>query len=239
MTDSTQSGGNADKRAAKTVGAKAIRPARRRRTQGERSAETTAKLLDAAVQVLLEKGYSGFRIGDAAERAGISRGGQLHHFATKNELIEASIAHMFESEVVQSQADASLANDDSVMSAAAEHAREFLQSDLFRLSFNLLVSLPRDIELADRLRNISRASRPTIEDAWVGRLVKLGLDATDATSAVGALWSVQRGFLATNHLGFPESVSSSGSADFAEALLAKHIAHGINRPAAGSRAAKV
>ena len=63
-------------------------PKTRRRTQEERRAETSAKLLKATIDLLLEKGFSKFRIADAAAKAKVSRGGQTHHFATKNELIE-------------------------------------------------------------------------------------------------------------------------------------------------------
>lgn len=198
---------------------------KRRRTQVERSAETTAKLLDAAIEVLLEKGYSGFRIGDAADRAGISRGGQLHHFATKNELIEAAISHLFLSEVVQSQTDASHAPDGSVIPAAARHARQFLTSDLFRLSFNLLVSLPANTEIATRVRQISRGSRAPIEDAWIARLVELGLDAEEAKAIVGVLWSVQRGIIVNERIGFPENEGPVGEPNFAEHLLQDHTQH--------------
>lgn len=188
----------------------------------ERSAETTAKLLKAALEVLLEKGYSGFRIGDAADRANISRGAQMHHFATKNELIEAAISHLFMNEVVQSRADASLAEDAKVIPAAGQHAHGFLNSDLFRLSFNLLVSLPDNHDIAQDIRRISRSSRAPIEDAWIARLVELGLDASDATSIIGVLWSVQRAMVVGQRFGFPESEGTADEQKFTEELLQAH-----------------
>lgn len=67
----------------------------RRRTQEERSAATQARLLDAAVACLVELGYGGTTTTVVAERAGVSRGAQLHHFATRAELVGAAVQHVF------------------------------------------------------------------------------------------------------------------------------------------------
>lgn len=67
----------------------------RRRTQEERSAATQARLLDAAVSCLVELGYGGTTTTVVAGRAGVSRGAQLHHFATRAELVGAAVQHVF------------------------------------------------------------------------------------------------------------------------------------------------
>jgi AcrR family transcriptional regulator len=67
----------------------------RRRTQEERSAATQARLLDAAVECLVELGYGATTTTVVAERAGVSRGAQLHHFATRAELVGAAVQHVF------------------------------------------------------------------------------------------------------------------------------------------------
>src|SRR5262249_49578182 len=73
------------------------RPARRkRRTQAERTQGTRTRILDAAVEVLRKKGYAHFRTADVARAAGVSRGAQLHHFATKEKLVYATMEHVFQ-----------------------------------------------------------------------------------------------------------------------------------------------
>ena len=67
----------------------------RRRTQEERSAATQARLLDAAVECLVELGYGATTTTVVAERAGVSRGAQLHHFATRADLVGAAVQHVF------------------------------------------------------------------------------------------------------------------------------------------------
>lgn len=69
-----------------------IRPARR--TQAERSEATRKLLLDATVECLVERGYASTTTTEIADRAGVSRGAQLHHFPTKAELVTAAIEHL-------------------------------------------------------------------------------------------------------------------------------------------------
>jgi AcrR family transcriptional regulator len=64
--------------------------------QEERSAETRRRLLDAAVACLHERGYAKTTTVEIASRAGVSRGAQLHHFPTKDELLTKALEHVFD-----------------------------------------------------------------------------------------------------------------------------------------------
>ena len=66
-----------------------------RRTQEERSAGTQRALLDAAVACLIQDGYQTFSTTLVADRAGVSRGAQLHHYPTRASLMAATIEHVF------------------------------------------------------------------------------------------------------------------------------------------------
>jgi AcrR family transcriptional regulator len=66
-----------------------------RRTQEERSASTQKKLLDAALECLVELGYAGTTTTVVAERAGVSRGAQLHHFPSRAALVAAAVEHLY------------------------------------------------------------------------------------------------------------------------------------------------
>jgi len=70
--------------------------ATQRRTQQERTAETREALLDATIDCLAEVGYAGTTTRLVAERAGVSRGAQTHHYPTKTELVTAAIGHLFD-----------------------------------------------------------------------------------------------------------------------------------------------
>ncbi|MDT5024109.1 MAG: hypothetical protein QOE61_535, partial [Micromonosporaceae bacterium] len=51
-----------------------------RRTQEQRSAEMRVRLLDATIECLVEYGYAGTTTPRVAEKAGVTRGAQVHHF---------------------------------------------------------------------------------------------------------------------------------------------------------------
>jgi AcrR family transcriptional regulator len=60
----------------------------------ERSLATRTRLLEATVECLADLGWSGTTTTVIAERAGVSRGAQLHHFPTKTDLVVAAIDHL-------------------------------------------------------------------------------------------------------------------------------------------------
>jgi AcrR family transcriptional regulator len=62
--------------------------------QGERSRATRARLLEATIACLVERGWTGTSTTLVSRRAGVSRGAQLHHFPTKNDLVLAAIDHL-------------------------------------------------------------------------------------------------------------------------------------------------
>ena len=64
--------------------------------QEERSRAMRARLLEATVELLVEKGYAGTSTTLVSERAGVSRGAQLHHFPTKQDLVVAAVQHVTE-----------------------------------------------------------------------------------------------------------------------------------------------
>ena len=64
--------------------------------QEERTRAMRLRLLEATVECLVERGYSGTSTTLVSERAGVSRGAQLHHFPTKNDLVVAAVEHLTE-----------------------------------------------------------------------------------------------------------------------------------------------
>ena len=64
--------------------------------QEERTRAMRARLMEATVELLVERGFSGTSTTLVSERAGVSRGAQLHHFPTKNDLVVAAVEHLTE-----------------------------------------------------------------------------------------------------------------------------------------------
>lgn len=67
---------------------------RPRRTQDERSAQTRIRLIEAAIDCIADLGWSATTTPLVAERAGLSRGAQQHHFPTKADLLMAVVAYL-------------------------------------------------------------------------------------------------------------------------------------------------
>ncbi|MEU4427056.1 TetR/AcrR family transcriptional regulator [Actinoplanes sp. NPDC024001] len=65
-----------------------------RRTQAQRSEATRAKILDATVQCLVERGYAETTTTEVLGRADVPRGTLLHHFPTKVDLLVAAVQHV-------------------------------------------------------------------------------------------------------------------------------------------------
>ena len=64
--------------------------------QADRTRAMRLRLLEATVELLVERGFSGTSTTLVSERAGVSRGAQLHHFPTKNDLVVAAVEHLTE-----------------------------------------------------------------------------------------------------------------------------------------------
>ncbi|QMU77455.1 TetR/AcrR family transcriptional regulator [Streptacidiphilus sp. PB12-B1b] len=79
-----------------------------RAPQQDRSRATRQRLLEAAVECLVEFGWTGTTVTVVAERAGVSRGAAQHHFPTREALTTAAVAHLTESRTagIQRELDA-------------------------------------------------------------------------------------------------------------------------------------
>ena len=64
--------------------------------QEERTRAMRARLLEATVDCLVERGFAGTSTTAVSERAGVSRGAMLHHFPAKNDLVVAAVRHLTE-----------------------------------------------------------------------------------------------------------------------------------------------
>jgi AcrR family transcriptional regulator len=85
-----------------------------RAPQQERSRATQQRLLEATVECLVEHGWSGATTTVIAERAGVSRGAQLHHYPTRAALVLAAVEHLAERRATEIRAESGL------LDAAAE-----------------------------------------------------------------------------------------------------------------------
>lgn len=72
-----------------------------RRSQTSRRADSHALILDAAVDLLVERGYSGTTTVAIQERSGVTRGRLLHHFPSRDALVVAAVHHLADQRIAE------------------------------------------------------------------------------------------------------------------------------------------
>jgi AcrR family transcriptional regulator len=140
------------------------RAAAPRRTQAERSAATRAKLLDAALECLAELGYAGTTTTVVAERAGVSRGAQLHHFPARAALVAAAVEHLYARLTAAYQAGfARLPRGADRLRAALDLLWSMFSEPRYGAVLELFTAARTDPELRAHLRPIAERHQANVE----------------------------------------------------------------------------
>jgi AcrR family transcriptional regulator len=80
-----------------------VQPETAPRTRQERTADSRALILDAAVACLVEHGYAGASTLVIQAKAGVSRGRLLHHFPSRDGLLVAAAQHLASTRLKQTE----------------------------------------------------------------------------------------------------------------------------------------
>jgi AcrR family transcriptional regulator len=106
------------------------------------------RLLDATVECLVERGFAGTSTTLVSERAGVSRGAQLHHFPTKNDLVLAAVEHLSEQRAAELQrASDRLPRGSQRTRAILEMLGDHFASPVFTAALELWVAARTDAQL--------------------------------------------------------------------------------------------
>lgn len=116
--------------------------------QEERTRAMRGRLLEAAVECLVESGWSGTTTTLVSRRAGVSRGAQLHHFPTKSALVLAAVEHLSAVRAEElHRAATGLPRGRRRTRAVLEMLAEHYTSPLFTAALELWVAARTDPEL--------------------------------------------------------------------------------------------
>lgn len=129
-----------------------------RAPQQERSRATQLRLLDATVDCLVEFGWSGATTTVIAERAGVSRGAQLHHYPTRAALVLAAVKHLAERRAREIRTEA--AGLGGELGPVIDMLAASFTGPLFVAALEVWVAARTDPELREALIPL---------EAWVGR----------------------------------------------------------------------
>ncbi|RZQ59598.1 TetR/AcrR family transcriptional regulator [Amycolatopsis suaedae] len=113
------------------------------------------RLLEATIDCLVEYGYAGTTTTRVAERAGVTRGAQLHHFRTKNDLVTAAVRHLAvkRADAALEQVDR-LRGSDDVLDAALDLLWDVHQGPIFAATAELWMAARTDPDLQAQLRQV-------------------------------------------------------------------------------------
>lgn len=136
-----------------------------RRTQKERAEETQTLLLEATIECLSEVGYAKTTSTLVAQRAGVSRGAQTHHFPNKISLVIAALEHLSESLV--EALDRGLADclrKPDVLDAFMRGIWRTKEGPLFACAMEVAVAARHDPELSEIVRDGDARLRQIIDN---------------------------------------------------------------------------
>ena len=124
-----------------------------RQPQQERSRATQQRLLDATVECLVERGWSGATTTVIAERAGVSRGAQLHHYPTRAALVLAAITHLADRRAAELRVEAGnlTADRGERLDRVVDMLAALFTGPLFVAALELWVAARTDPELRSAL----------------------------------------------------------------------------------------
>ncbi|MBB3604989.1 AcrR family transcriptional regulator [Mycolicibacterium sp. BK556] len=141
-----------------------------RRTQAERTAAMRTRLLNATIECLVTFGYAGTTTPRIAEAAGVTRGAQVHHFRSKEDLVVAAVEHLAQQRIQAAlrQSSGVWKNPDPV-AAVLEFLWESHQGDMFVATIELWVAARTDDVLA---REVARVE-PMVNSTLITALAQL------------------------------------------------------------------
>jgi AcrR family transcriptional regulator len=141
-----------------------------RRTQAQRSAEMRNRLLDATVECLVTYGYAGTSTHRVVELAGVTRGAQVHHFRSKEDLVVAAIEHLAEQRTHAAIREIGrVASTPDPVSMALDYLWDSHQGPIFAATVELWIAARTDPVLAAQVERVE----PIVNGALVAAIGQL------------------------------------------------------------------
>lgn len=157
----------------------------KRLSQPERRKRTQDRLLRAAIELLIERGYSNLTVEIVSKRAGVSRGAQTNYFPTKSDLLLATMRQVVTEGMpnpLPCLPKSPAAAD--VLDAFIAESKRFFLSPRYTAMIELHVAGRHDPSLADELERLQRQSRQAMDDTWLDLFVATGVSHQDAKDIV-------------------------------------------------------
>ncbi|WP_428340486.1 TetR/AcrR family transcriptional regulator [Mycobacterium sp.] len=154
-----------------------------------------ARLLDATIECLVTYGYAGTTTPRVAERAGVTRGAQIHHFRSKEDLVVAAIEHLAQQRVQAAMREFGRVETSSdPVSTVLDFLWEAHQGPMFVAAVELWVASRTDSVLAAHVERVEPLVNSTLVSA-IAQLVPDHAARKDLRNFVYTAMDALRGIL--------------------------------------------
>ena len=165
-----------------------------KRTQAERSAATQAKILEAAQNLIAERGLAHTSTLDIARQAQVSRGAMLHHFPSRAVLIQATYAEMLRQESIRLREFArTLQPGQNRLKALTEYIWGRYQCGIFQVSMDYISEARVDAEELAYVSGESWKFNEALNDVWHVELATFGCDTETRQAMMNEFMCLVRG----------------------------------------------
>jgi AcrR family transcriptional regulator len=178
-----------------------------RRTQEERRRDTQDKILRAAIDLLVEKGYAGFSTIAVAARAGVSRGAREFHFRTKYDLIRAAWHAALQRAEARSRDKAKkVFNSSGAVDDFIASSHSFFLSKDYTALLELATAARTDRKVERIFHDLYRDNRRSADLVWIDALIRTGYRKDKVERFVALANCLFRGAALMSAWGLPPSL---------------------------------
>jgi len=165
-----------------------------RRSQQERNRDARERLLNATVDVLMQRGYNGLTIKEVAKTAGMSNGALMHHYATKEELVIAATTVIYDQCILHGQRIAKTAG------AVKNPLAGFIEDSIsvyfnwpYVAALEVIMVARTDQALMQRIIPVMQHYRETTNALWLDVFRQAGYSEATAQTILNLTLNIVRG----------------------------------------------
>ncbi|WP_138933170.1 TetR/AcrR family transcriptional regulator [Roseovarius arcticus] len=140
---------------------------RPRRTQAQRSHKTQQKILTVTTQLVLSKGLRDTSTVDVAEAAGVSRGALLHHYPSRQVLMQEALRHLLNGEITEIKALAgAIRTGDMDLDGFLSEMWARFSGPLFMITMEFLTAARTDSAIREALIPVALDYNHQLDEIW-------------------------------------------------------------------------
>jgi len=168
-----------------------------RTPQHQRSAETVAKLLDATVDLLHDRGLARLSTKEIAESAGVSRGALTHHFSSKEAIIADAVSRQLRAcTAALHDLALSIRRSGGGSDELVDYIWNMMKDRLFYVTMEYLPEVRHNAEFRRRIMPVVKEFHEGLNTVWGELAERSGVEVVRALVLMNATMCMMRGMIA-------------------------------------------